>query len=195
MTNCPGCLSKPELFERLRNCLLNINNFFEIIERDEDELRCYWIDLGEERSMGKSYLNSFSEWKEVHDDESILDYATRLGLYLEGAALYSEAEHLNRICLKISEDIYGPDHLEVAMDLNTLANILRATNRLEEAKSLMERALRIAENSLGENQTEIAYMLNTMALLLYETNRFNEAEPLIERVLKIDEKSLWTGSS
>jgi hypothetical protein len=39
--------------------------------------------------------------------------------------------------------IHGPDHPVVAVDLNNLASLLQATNRLSEAESLMRRALAI----------------------------------------------------
>jgi hypothetical protein len=53
----------------------------------------------------------------------------------------SEAEPLYRRALTISEKSYGPDHPEVARDLNDLASLLTVTNRLSEAEPLYRRAL------------------------------------------------------
>jgi len=58
---------------------------------------------------------------------------------------------LLRRALEIDEETLGPDHLDVASDLNNLAALLEATNRLDEAEPLMRRALAIFEQSLGED--------------------------------------------
>ena len=54
-----------------------------------------------------------------------------------------------RRALSISEGSFGPAHPSVARDLNSLAPLLRATNRLAEAEPLMRRALGIDEASYG----------------------------------------------
>ena len=60
----------------------------------------------------------------------------------------AEAEPLYRRALAIDEASYGPDHPDVATDLNNLAVLLRATNRLAEAEPLYRRALAIDEASV-----------------------------------------------
>ncbi|TFH54347.1 MAG: DUF4062 domain-containing protein, partial [Methanothrix sp.] len=55
----PWLLRQAEARDRLRACLLDIERFLLIQKRDEDELRSYWVWLGEERKMGKAYLDSF----------------------------------------------------------------------------------------------------------------------------------------
>ena len=54
-----------------------------------------------------------------------------------------------RRALAIDEKSFGPDHPSVARDLNNLALLLQATNRLAEAEPLMRRALAIDEKSFG----------------------------------------------
>ena len=51
----------------------------------------------------------------------------------------SEAEPLYRRALAIDEKSYGPDHPDVARDLNNLALLLQDTNRLNEAEPLFRR--------------------------------------------------------
>jgi tetratricopeptide (TPR) repeat protein len=58
-------------------------------------------------------------------------------------AAYSNAEPLMRRALAIDEASYGTDHPEVARDLNNLAQLLKATNRLAEAEPLMRRVVEI----------------------------------------------------
>ncbi|MFM7640069.1 MAG: tetratricopeptide repeat protein [Cyanobium sp.] len=54
-----------------------------------------------------------------------------------------------RRALTIDETSYGPDHPDVARDLNNLAALPQATGRLAEAEPLMGRAFTIFWSSLG----------------------------------------------
>ena len=61
-----------------------------------------------------------------------------------------------RRALAIDEKSFGPDHPNVARDLNNLAQLLQATNRLAEAEPLMRRALAIDEKSFGPDHPNVA---------------------------------------
>jgi nephrocystin-3 len=186
----PWLLRQIESFTRLRACLLSIERFLEIHNRDEDELMRYWIELGEERTMGQAYLASFDSWAQAGiEGAQIGDVANRVVLFLYAAALYSEAEPLMRRALAIDERSLGSDHPKVATRLNNLASLLQDTNRLEEASSLLRRALVINEQSYGSDDPIVATVLNNLALLLKDTIWLMEAEPLCRRALAIDERS------
>ncbi len=73
----------------------------------------------------------------------------------------------------------------VAIDLNNLATLLQATNRLGEAEPLMRRAPDIDEASYGKDHPNVAIRLNNLAGLLQATNRLGEAEPLMRRMVGI----------
>jgi hypothetical protein len=60
---------------------------------------------------------------------------------LQATNRLAEAEPLMRRSLAIDEKSYGPEHPNVAIDLNNLAQLLKDTNRLEEAEPLMRRHL------------------------------------------------------
>jgi tetratricopeptide (TPR) repeat protein len=87
--------------------------------------------------------------------------------------------------LKIDEASLDKDHPDVAIDLNNLAQLYKATNRLKEAEPLMKRVVTIFEKSLGPHHPNVAAALNNLALLYQATNRLKEAGPLIERQLVI----------
>ena len=55
-----------------------------------------------------------------------------------------------RRALAIDEHGYGPNHPDVARDLNNLAWLLQATNRLGEAEPLMRRACRSSRRPMGQ---------------------------------------------
>ena len=193
--NCdelPWLMWQAELFERLRKFLLNMDSFIEIYNRDEDELRGYWVYLNEERSMGTPYLDSFNKWsvrKEASQQQTSY-IANTLGVFLLNASLHTHAEPLIKRSLEINEQSFGKDHPNVAIDLNNLAQLLQATNRHGEAEPLMKRALEIDEQSFGKDHPKVAICLNNLAALLHATNRLGEAEPLMKRALEIFEKSL-----
>jgi hypothetical protein len=90
-----------------------------------------------------------------------------------------------RRALAIHEARFGPDHPEVAVDLNNLAQLLHDTNRLAKAEPLMRRALAIDEASLGPDHPTVATRLNNLAGLLRAANRLAEAEPLLRRQVVI----------
>ena len=71
-----------------------------------------------------------------------------------------------RRALAIDEEGFGPDHPNVAIRLNNLAQLLQATNRLAEAEPLMRRALAIDEESFGPDHPNVAIRLNNLAQLL-----------------------------
>jgi tetratricopeptide (TPR) repeat protein len=104
-----------------------------------------------------------------------------------GFARYEESERLKRRALAIDEKSYGPEHPTIAIDLNTLAVLLKDTYRLAEAEPLMRRALTIDEKSYGPQHPAVGRDLGNLAQLLQATNRFAEAEPLYRRALAIDE--------
>ena len=123
------------------------------------------------------------------ESEALGAICDKLGIWLFYQARHDQAEPLMRRALAIYEKSYGPEHPNVARDLNNLAQLLQATNRLEEAEPLMRRALAIDEKSYGPEHPEVAANLNNLAALLQDTNRLEEAEPLMRRALAIDEKN------
>jgi hypothetical protein len=67
------------------------------------------------------------------------------GLWLNNRAEHGEAEPLFRRALAVDENekSFGPEHPEVAIRLNNLAELLSATNQLAEAEPLFRQVLRI----------------------------------------------------
>ena len=87
-------------------------------------------------------------------------------LFAEGMAQFDEAEPLMRRALAIDEQSFGTEHPRVALRLNNLATLLKATNRLAEAEPLMRRALAIFVASIGpEHPSKRAVTGNYAGLL------------------------------
>jgi Tfp pilus assembly protein PilF len=53
--------------------------------------------------------------------------------------------------LEIDENVYGPDHPEVATDVNNLGLALQKMGDLESARENLERSLEIFRHFLGED--------------------------------------------
>jgi nephrocystin-3 len=187
----PWLLWQTNRRKRLRSCLLEIERFQLIHERDQEELMRYWVWLKEDRTMGRAYVTSFESWSAAPGRENahLASGANQLAYFLNAAALHGEAESLMRLALAVWEKSLGENHPNVAVTLHNLAQLLQATNRLAEAEPLMRRGLAIDEQSFGPDHPNVAEHLNNLAHLLQATNRLAEAEPLLRRSLAIHEQS------
>ena len=67
---------------------------------------------------------------------------------LNKAAKYSEAMPLAQESLKLREEALGPNHPDVAISLNNLADLYMRQGRLAEAELLFRRSLAIKEKIL-----------------------------------------------
>ena len=188
----PWLLFQTESYQRLRHCLLDIDRFLEINKRDEEELRRYWVDLGEETTMGRLYLASFERWSTLtgRDEKQVSYNANELCLFLSHSGLYAEAESLIRRAIDIDTKVLGSDHPFIALRLSTLAGLLESMDRLDEVDGLYRRALSISEQSFGPEHPRVALCLSNLSGFLLKTSRLDEAEKLVRRGLAIAEKSL-----
>jgi CHAT domain-containing protein/tetratricopeptide (TPR) repeat protein len=103
---------------------------------------------------------------------------------------HAEAEPLYRRGLAIREKRLRPDHPDVGMSLNNLAELYRAQGRYAEAEQLYRRSLAIHEEALGPDHPDVGTSLNNLAGLYRAQGRYAEAEPLHRRDLAIIEKAL-----
>ncbi len=105
-------------------------------------------------------------WKELN--------AKVVTLYQQGR--YEEAAKVGKEALKVAEDTFGPDHPDVAISLNNLAELYRLQGKYAEAEPLFKRALTIREKVLGPDHPEVATTLENMAKLYKKTGRIDEAK-------------------
>ncbi len=68
------------------------------------------------------------------------------------AGLYADAEKPFERSLEIREKRLGEDHEDVAITLNSLADLYRTQGKYEEAEPLYKRALAISEKALGTDR-------------------------------------------
>jgi tetratricopeptide (TPR) repeat protein len=138
------------------------------------------------------HVASIARWIEAYDVRSqpAARLMGRTGWYLRERGRYTEAEMLLEQALKIFEHVLGPEHPEVAENLNRLGCTRWDQARYHDAETLHERALAIRERALGSDHHDVAQSLQNLALTLWEQGRYAEAQPLYERALGICERTL-----
>jgi tetratricopeptide (TPR) repeat protein len=110
------------------------------------------------------------------------------GLYLRTRGEFAEARSALERALEIDEQVFGKDHPEVAIGVNSLGLVLRDLGELQEAKKCFERALKIDEKVYGQDHPEVAIRVNNLGLVLRDLGELQEAKKCYERALKIDVK-------
>ena len=115
----------------------------------------------------KKILSVFMSLLALFSIPSICKAATIGGSVMEihSGAARASAEN------QVTVTSFGPDHPNVAIDLNNLATLFQATNRLSEAEPLYRRALAIDEASLGPDHPNVATQLKR-SLFLIEASSF-----------------------
>lgn len=95
---------------------------------------------------------------------------------------YSEATPYLKRLVTIDEEIWGPQHPNVAARLNNLAGNLRAQGMLAEAEPLYKRSLNIWEKRLGPDNPLVLFALKNYVDVLKEMGREAEVESYASRL-------------
>ena len=88
------------------------------------------------------------------------------------------------------EEMYGENHVEVALSLVDLAVLYNDQGEAEAAVPLYERALTIFENEQGPNSPDVAQTLTDLAVIHIEAGRDDLGRPQLERAKTILEADL-----
>ena len=156
----------------------------DLFPEDSGEV-CYWSQC----QIWLSHAYKTTSYAEHHKIEwsEIGSLYNRMGIYLHGRAVYSEAETLFRHALKIDDVILGARHPNFATLLNNLAVVLKDKGRYSEAKVLLYRAMKIKDLQKNKENSDLTTELNNLGVLLMDLGRYPEAEALLRRALKIRE--------
>src|SRR5581483_3178861 len=111
----------------------------------------------------------------------------QIGCYLKERAQYVQAETFFHQALAFDEEIYGPDHLEVAKDLNDLAYLLWNQGKYEETEPLFQRALTIRRQHVGHENPVTAETLQNLACLYQTQGKHEESMQWFQVAVAIDE--------
>ena len=127
---------------------------------------------------------------EVNAEAQTSADAAALAGILDGLERYDESEPIYRRALAAFEQIYGPEHYEIAVNLNNLANVRYARGAMAEAEALLRRALAMKEHILGRQHPDTALTVNNLGVLLQSAGKRAEARRLFRRALKTFQRVL-----
>jgi len=96
--------------------------------------------------------------------------------------------------LAIARQISGPNHPDVAINLNNLATVLLDLGRPAQAASLFEEALGIMLAWNGESDVTVGTRLNNLGVALQALGRYDEAEIHLAKALTIYRESYGSES-
>lgn len=88
-------------------------------------------------------------------DEGAGRLLNRVSGLLRNRGLYTQAHSARVRALAIGEQVYGPDHPEVAIRVNNLGLVLQDLGDLAGARAHFERALAIAEKAYGPDHPTV----------------------------------------
>ncbi len=121
-----------------------------------------------------------------------LETASRLlnkaGLYLRNRGQLGAAERALRRALAIGENVYGPDHPEVAIHANNIGLILKHQGDLTGALEYARRALAVDEKVYGPDHPHVATDANNIGMILKAQGDPAGALEHTQRALAIGEK-------
>lgn len=98
---------------------------------------------------------------------------------------HSEAEVLYRQATEVIEAALGPEHLDLAAHLTTVAAFYAEQGIYTEAEPRYQRAVAIMEPALGWAHPDLAANFASLASVYYRQGLHAEAEPLFERALAV----------
>ena len=134
---------------------------------------------------------ALAEKVKARDGESHANYAkvlTLVALGHQGLGHGPQAEALHKRALAIREQLHGKVHIDVAENIQHLADLYRTLARYTEAEQLYRRALAIVEKAAGADQSHLAVILNSLASTYQDLGLNRQSESLFRRSLAIREK-------
>ena len=103
---------------------------------------------------------------------------------------YDEMEPLCQLALEIQEKTLGPEHFEVALTLNDLAEAYHRQGKYAKAELLYNRALVILKNTLGNEHPRVSTTLGNLARVFAVQGHYTQAEQFYLCSLAIQKKTL-----
>jgi tetratricopeptide (TPR) repeat protein/transcriptional regulator with XRE-family HTH domain len=109
--------------------------------------------------------------------------------YLCHHARYAQAEALYQRAVRIAEQVWGPEHFEIASTLCGLACLFYEQGKYQQVEALYQRAVQIQEQVLGLAHPDVAFPLHGLGLLYWKEGKYEQAERMYQRALQIREQA------
>jgi tetratricopeptide (TPR) repeat protein len=108
-----------------------------------------------------------------------------VGLVLNRAGRFDEAQRVAAESVAALERAFGPDEPSLAGALNGLGNALNDAGHSKEALASHQRALALRERTLGPEHPEVGISANNLGNSLRDVGRLAEAEAFFQRAVRI----------
>lgn len=125
--------------------------------------------------------------KTSHPEVHLIEYLQDIDSSQKDLSL--ETLKISEDAIKIAKENFGPDHPNVAIAINNLAEKYRTQKRYSEAETLYKEALTIWEKAFEPENPCVAAVLSNLALLYKAQEKYSEAESLFNRALTVWEKT------
>jgi CHAT domain-containing protein/tetratricopeptide (TPR) repeat protein len=146
--------------------------------------------FGNYEKAGTYYRQALEIWEKTeHRDLEVGVFNLARNCLMKGD--YLNAEKGFKRALEIMENKLGPDHVNVAYLLTTMASMNNKIGKYNEAVEEDKRALLIKEKTYGEDHPDVAFALNNLAYDYIVQDNYIEAEPLLKRSMEIFENNGW----
>eukprot|EP00741_Cyanophora_paradoxa_P019219 tig00000215_g18555.t1 len=126
-------------------------------------------------------LNRLDEYERVGDNAGNLLH--KMGRASEGIQFLKEA-------LRLRKKALGPEHPNVAVEMQNLANLLHTQGDYAAARPMYEEALRVHRKALGPEHLYVAGTMQNLAILLEDQGDYAAARPMYEEALRVIKKAL-----
>jgi tetratricopeptide (TPR) repeat protein len=165
------------------------------IERTEEILRAAWPDRSQEPQTWQRcavllpHALAIAEHAEDRrlalQNTSIL--LNEVGIYLGRRAEDQAARQQHERALRIREEVFGPDHPDVAISLVNLGGVLVSLGDREGARDHLQRALTILEAAYGRDHPDVGTTLAGLATALRGLGDHGTARQHLDRAVAIFE--------
>ncbi len=144
----------------------------------------------EQTTETKSRFPDFADLHLENAPELMAALMNNIGLaYLTNGRL-KEAEWFIQQSLELRLKLYGHDHPQTALSINSLARVLRDDGRLNEALERIQEALRIDTRVSGATSLPTAADLAVLASIKFDQGELTEAQHAAQSALRIFEDKL-----
>ncbi|MEP0846383.1 MAG: serine/threonine protein kinase [Phycisphaerae bacterium] len=129
--------------------------------------------------------------RRLRDDPAALAAAhVAIGRTYQQLAMYDEAEHYLRAALRMREELYGREHVDVAESFQRLGELLADRSHVRAAEPLFSEALALRRALLPAGDVRIADSVESLAYVLQARGAFAEAEALYRQTLELRRAAL-----
>jgi len=172
-----------------KEILADVEVFMRLYNREKKfELKRYWLELGAEGEVTKTYERSLAELEAKRPAmEALARCQARVGRFLREMLEYEGAERQLEKALKAMEVAFGSEHKKTAKIHYLLAEVYWNQGKFERAEPHAVRALEIREKRLGSHHVDVAMSLCGLGEL-YIDRRADEAERALKRAYLIREQ-------